>query len=136
MCIRDRYMGEFFVTGMKKKGIEVVSMNVLTNAEAATLLQLKQRHFAKAFPECQIAPHLLDRQSKVLESISRHGVVEQPQLEELTTKLEAFPLKRSEKLQLVNVRPHSILDLFLCVEGLEERLSEQQITELLSIFEA
>jgi DNA-directed RNA polymerase subunit F len=47
--------------------------------------------------------------------------------------VKSFGLTKSEVLQICNLRPSQMVDLYLIVEGCEERLVEEQVGELLDL---
>ena len=54
-------------------------------------------------------------------------------IEEALKNLSSFGLTKAEKLQLINLRPTSVVEISLIIEESEERVSESQIEEILKI---
>jgi DNA-directed RNA polymerase subunit F len=54
-------------------------------------------------------------------------------IRELTSKLKPFNLTKSEKLEIINHLPTSLVELQLVIEESEERLTEDQMNQLLNI---
>ncbi|CAE6458458.1 unnamed protein product [Rhizoctonia solani] len=53
----------------------------------------------------------------------------------LTRSLGKFALTKSEKLQIVNLAPRQLVELYVIVENLEERFADDELTEMLQLVE-
>ncbi|CAE6448411.1 unnamed protein product [Rhizoctonia solani] len=53
----------------------------------------------------------------------------------LTRSLSKFTLTKSEKLQIVNLAPRQLVELYVIVENLEERFTDEELTEILQLVE-
>ncbi|CAE6527230.1 unnamed protein product [Rhizoctonia solani] len=53
----------------------------------------------------------------------------------LTRSLGKFTLTKSEKLQIVNLAPRQLVELYVIVENLEERFTDDELTEILQLVE-
>ncbi|KAJ1303326.1 hypothetical protein OPQ81_011522 [Rhizoctonia solani] len=53
----------------------------------------------------------------------------------LTRSLGKFALTKSEKLQIVNLAPRQLVELYVIVENLEERFTDDELTEMLQLVE-
>ncbi|CAE6434169.1 unnamed protein product [Rhizoctonia solani] len=53
----------------------------------------------------------------------------------LTRSLGKFSLTKSEKLQIVNLAPRQLVELYVIVENLEDRFSDEELTEMLQLVE-
>jgi hypothetical protein len=48
------------------------------------------------------------------------------------SQFKDIPLKKAEKLQILNMHPESLLDLHLIIEECEERFTEEQLNDMLT----
>jgi len=55
------------------------------------------------------------------------------QLEHLLKELEKFSLTKAERLQILNLMPHLLVELYVIVPQIEERFSDEEISNLLSL---
>ncbi|CEL62593.1 hypothetical protein RSOLAG1IB_04949 [Rhizoctonia solani AG-1 IB] len=51
----------------------------------------------------------------------------------LTRSLGKFSLTKSEKLQIVNLAPRQLVELYVIVENLEDRFNEEELAEMLQL---
>ncbi|KAF8606810.1 hypothetical protein BDV93DRAFT_604140 [Ceratobasidium sp. AG-I] len=56
-------------------------------------------------------------------------------IRKLTKSLGKFSLTKSEKLQIVNLLPRQLVELYVIVENLEERFSDEELDEILQLVE-
>uniref|UniRef100_A0A915JKB3 DNA-directed RNA polymerase III subunit RPC9 n=1 Tax=Romanomermis culicivorax TaxID=13658 RepID=A0A915JKB3_ROMCU len=56
-------------------------------------------------------------------------------LRQFSAALETFALTKSETLQILNLRPTNAIEIQLIVEECEERLTEQQVDDLINLIE-
>ncbi|XP_076809939.1 DNA-directed RNA polymerase III subunit RPC9-like [Clavelina lepadiformis] len=61
------------------------------------------------------------------------GLQNEEIIPEVVKALSSFGLTKAEKLQLINLRPTTAVEISLIVEESEERISENQIEEILRI---
>lgn len=119
--------------------MEVVNHNagMLSNYEVYTLLLEAQSSLAK-----------IKGPNRRLENLATIAYETNKYLSETPCKLQSpevigdflmalgpFKLTRAEKLQLLNLRPTTAVEIHLIVEECEERLTEQQVDELLKVVE-
>ena len=72
---------------------------------------------------------------ETVEYFKRTGVRDgQGHLKTVLEALKEYPLTRAERLQLVNLWPKSLVDIYLIVEECEERFDEAKVEELLQVF--
>ena len=73
---------------------------------------------------------------KYLEETPAASVPDDAAVRQLLLQLKQFKLTKSEKLEIVNHLPTSLVELQLVVEESEERFTEDQMNELLNIVTA
>jgi hypothetical protein len=106
------------------------NLGLLSNDEVLAVLKDreadKQPVVSRATPsEIQAYTALLDHSSGSFK--------DREALQAFIDGVKPYGLTRSEIVQLINHRPPSVVEIFLCIEDCEERFSEQQIEELLSL---
>jgi hypothetical protein len=117
--------------------MEVVNHNagMLSNYEVYALLQ-----------ESQTKPSKIKGPNRGLENLATIAYETNKYLSETPCKMQSpkviedflmalrpYKLTRAEKLQLLNLRPMTAVEIHLVVEECEERLTERQVDELLKL---
>ncbi|RIB11406.1 RNA polymerase Rpb4-domain-containing protein [Gigaspora rosea] len=113
---------------------------MLSNYEVLALLREmdeKQREQAKINPNVKFAENLKTIQFEVIQNLSSSespSSTQTPeQIETTLTHLKNYNLTKSEKLQLINLRPQSIAELELIIEDCEDRFGMDTLRELIYI---
>jgi DNA-directed RNA polymerase subunit F len=75
---------------------------------------------------------LEDQVRRYLNSTPAHTQQREP-LEALLKSLDQYGLSKAERLQIVNLMPTQLVELYLIVSKIEERFSEDEIARLLEI---
>jgi len=89
----------------------------------------KSKHSAKAGTVVLETLHYLERTP----AGSLSGNIESGKLNEFFDAIEKYNLKPAEKLQILNHCPKSAVEIQLLVEDSEERLSDTDVDELLTL---
>lgn len=116
--------------------MEVVNESValLSNQEVLSLLNDIQtgKGYRKPNPQQQNLATVCYETAKYLEKTPcQHQDSEL--VKQLTLRLEPYKLTKAEKLQLLNHLPTTAVEIQLLIEESEERLSEEQTDEILTI---
>ncbi|CAG8794610.1 19933_t:CDS:2 [Gigaspora margarita] len=113
---------------------------MLSNYEVLALLREmdeKQREQANSNPNVKFAENLKTIQFEVIQNLSSSespSSTQTPeQIETTLTQLKNYNLTKSEKLQLINLRPQSIAELELIIEDCEDRFGMDTLRELIYI---
>ncbi|CAG8473055.1 9260_t:CDS:2 [Racocetra fulgida] len=97
----------------------------------------KQREQAKIDPNVKFAESLKTIQFEVIQNLSSQqspSSTQTPeQIEATLTNLKRYNLTKSEKLQLINLRPQSIAELELIIEDCEDRFEMDTLREMIYI---
>ncbi|CAG8636035.1 22178_t:CDS:2 [Dentiscutata erythropus] len=113
---------------------------MLSNYEVLVLLREmdeKQREQAKIDPNVKFAESLKTIQFEVIQNLSSSqspASTQTPeQMETTLTHLKKYNLTKSEKLQIINLRPQSIAELELIIEDCEDRFEMDTLREMVYI---
>lgn len=106
----------------------------LCNFEVYNLLATSQQNY-KGIKEATNAENVATITFEATEYLARTPCANQsPQvIEEFLKAVSSYKLTTLEKLQLINIRPTSLVELHLVIENMDERLGDERIGELLDL---
>lgn len=115
--------------------MQVASQSVvlLSNSEVLDLLKEVSAKGRKGKKSQSNTATILYETMRYLEDTPASLTPQMDLIRGLTLKLKPFNLTKSEKLELINHLPTSLVELQLVIEESEERLTEDQMNELLNI---
>ncbi|KAK9861161.1 hypothetical protein WJX84_008078 [Apatococcus fuscideae] len=105
------------------------SIGLITNPEVLSLLKEREAGQTTSQPT-------QSSESKVVEYLEEQGTVQLPtsELRAFSEKAQTdFGLTKLEVLQLINQRPTQLVEVSLIVQHGSERLSDDQMTEILEL---
>ena len=105
---------------------------LLCNKEVLTVLQSYAREQKKNKRGDQNLSTITYETLKYLND-TPSAIQTEESIQSVTKSLAPYKLTKAEKLQLINLRPTTDVELSLIIEENEERLSDQQIEEVLEI---
>lgn len=119
---------------------------LLSNWEVYSLLQQQKDervlHDKRTRTKTKICQNLCTIQFEICEYFSTasgnsYSIAQQSQeqIESLLRHFSSIALTKAEKLQILNLRPSSLLELHLIIEECEERFSQDQMEEILRAIE-
>ena len=108
------------------------SSALLSNCEVLLLLNEIQENKSKLKDNKQLAT-IAYESIKYLEDSTASGVTPQQVHDFLTAVKDTFRLTKAEKLQILNQRPNTLVELQLLIEENEERFSEEAMEQLLIV---
>ncbi|KAL5477882.1 hypothetical protein EMCRGX_G024736 [Ephydatia muelleri] len=116
--------------------MEVINNNAatLSNFEVYNLLATSQHNY-KGIKEATNAENVATITFETSEYLAKTPCVNQnPQvIEGFLKALAPYKLSSFEKLQLLNIRPTSLVELHLVIEDMDERLGEERVGQLLDL---
>ncbi|KAI8639424.1 HRDC-like protein [Parasitella parasitica] len=117
--------------------IKTVRAALITNYEVLRLLeesQEAQKQAQKADSATEYPEHLLTVQFELTEYLKETSCSTQTpeQISYFMDAISKFDLTKAEKLQILNLRPKSTVEIYLLIEECEERFSEEDLEVMLS----
>ncbi len=108
---------------------------ILSNLEVYSLLQDIQSGSNGQKKPSRTQPHLATITYSTLKYLENTPCKDQSAeiVQKFMKAVESFNLTKAEKLQLLNQRPTSAVEIQLIIEESEERLTEDQIEQLLDL---
>ena len=129
----------FYLNGFStiRRVMEVVNHDagMLSNYEVYTLLQEAQTKLSKIKGPNRRLQNLATIAYETNKYLSETPCKMQSRriIEDFLMALGPFKLTRAEKLQLLNLRPTTAVEVHLIVEECEERLTEEQVDDLIKV---
>ncbi|KAG2199727.1 hypothetical protein INT47_012863 [Mucor saturninus] len=117
--------------------IKTIRAALISNYEVLKLLeesQEAQKQVQIADPSVEYPEHLRTVQFELTEYLKETPCSTQTpqQVSDFLDALSRFALTRAEKLQILNWRPKSTVEIYLIIEECEERFSEEDLEEMLN----
>ncbi|CEP18147.1 hypothetical protein [Parasitella parasitica] len=117
--------------------IKTVRSALITNYEVLRLLeesQDAQKQAQKADSSVEYPEHLLTVQFELTEYLKETPCSTQTpeQISYFMDAISKFDLTKAEKLQILNLRPKSTVEIYLLIEECEERFTEEDLEQMLS----
>ncbi|CAI2173539.1 2151_t:CDS:2 [Funneliformis geosporum] len=110
----------------------------LSNYEVLALLREldeKQKEQARVNPQIKFAENLKTIQFEVIQNLKSPQSTAKSQtpeqIESILFELKKYNLTKSEKLQIINLRPQSIAELELIIEDCEDRFPMETLREMI-----
>ncbi|CAG8721076.1 18814_t:CDS:2 [Acaulospora morrowiae] len=104
---------------------------MLSNYEVLAVLREmddKQKDQARANPNIKFAENL-----KTIQFESPASTQTPEQIESILDSLKKYNLTKSEKLQIINLRPQNLVDLELIIEDCEDRFQVDTLREMIYV---
>ncbi|KAI7906377.1 HRDC-like protein [Cokeromyces recurvatus] len=117
--------------------IKSVRSALITNYEVLRLLeecQEAQMRDQKLDPTIEYPEHLRTIQYELTEYLRQSPVNTQTpdQISNFLQALSKYDLTKAEKLQILNLRPKSTVEIYLIIEECEERFSEEDLEDMIN----
>ncbi|KAI8986968.1 HRDC-like protein [Pilobolus umbonatus] len=118
--------------------IKNIRSGLITNYEVLALLeeaQKSQKELELADDSLKYPENLRTVQFELTEYLrnSPCGTQTIEQVRSFMASISQFELTQGEKLQILNLRPKSVVEIYLAIEECEERFSEEQLDNMLNV---
>ncbi|PSC75678.1 P-loop nucleoside triphosphate hydrolase superfamily [Micractinium conductrix] len=112
--------------------MKIVEENIGLLSNDEVLAVLKDREADKQPVISRATPSEIQAYTALLQSVGG-SFKDREQLAAFIQAVEPYKVTKHEIVQLINHRPPSVVEIFLCVEDCEDRFTEQQIEDLLKL---
>lgn len=117
--------------------IKTIRSALISNYEVLKLLeesQEAQKQVQKLDPSVEYPEHLRTIQFELTEYLKETPCSTQTseQLANFLEFMSRYELTKAEKLQILNLRPRSTVEIYLIIEECEERFTEEDLEEMLN----